>query len=127
KRASPDPCTTHSFPYPNARVLPPGVTAGGAGKPVPPAVLELNFLKGAVLMRYDAEALKEFSIQIMCRCGLSREESEIFSDSLIRADLRGISSHGLTRLTAYARRVELGLVSGHVTPEILRDGGSVLA
>ena len=25
-------------------------------------------------MRYDAEALKEFSIQIMCRCGLSREE-----------------------------------------------------
>ena len=78
-------------------------------------------------MRYDAEKLKEFSIQIMCRCGLSREESEIFSDSLIRADLRGISSHGLTRLTAYARRVELGLVAGHVTPEILRDGGSVLA
>ena len=78
-------------------------------------------------MRYDAEALKEFSIQIMCRCGLSREESEIFSDSLIRADLRGISSHGLTRLTAYARRVELGLVSGHVTPEITRDGGGVIA
>lgn len=78
-------------------------------------------------MRYDAEALKEFSIQIMRRCGLSREESEIFSDSLIRADLRGISSHGLTRLTAYARRVELGLVSGHVTPEITRDGGGVIA
>ena len=78
-------------------------------------------------MRYDAEALKNFSIQIMCRCGLSREESEIFSDSLIRADLRGISSHGLTRLTAYARRVELGLVSGHVTPEITRDGGGVIA
>lgn len=78
-------------------------------------------------MRYDAEALKEFSIQIMCRRGLSREESEIFSDSLIRADLRGISSHGLTRLTAYARRVELGLVSGHVTPEITRDGGGVIA
>lgn len=78
-------------------------------------------------MRYDAEKLKEFSIQIMCRCGLSREESEIFSDSLIRADLRGISSHGLTRLTAYARRVELGLVAGHVTPEITRDGGGVIA
>ena len=78
-------------------------------------------------MRYDAEALKKFSIQIMRRCGLSREESEIFSDSLIRADLRGISSHGLTRLTAYARRVELGLVSGHVTPEITRDGGGVIA
>ena len=59
-------------------------------------------------MRYHAEALKNFSIQVMSRCGLSREESEIFSDSLIRADLRGISSHGLTRLTAYARRVTPG-------------------
>lgn len=78
-------------------------------------------------MRYHAEALKNFSIQVMSRCGLSREESEIFSDSLIRADLRGISSHGLTRLTAYARRVELGLVAGHVTPEITRDGGGVIA
>ena len=25
-------------------------------------------------MRYDAEALKNFSIQVMSRCGLSREE-----------------------------------------------------
>lgn len=77
-------------------------------------------------MRYDSGALKEFSAQVMCRAGLSREESEIFSDSLIRADLRGISSHGMTRLSAYAKRVELGLVAGNVTPEILRDGGGVV-
>ena len=78
-------------------------------------------------MRYDAEKLKEFSVQVMCRSGLSREESEIFSDSLIRADLRGIASHGVSRLSTYSKRVELGLVSGRVTPQILQDGGSILS
>ena len=77
-------------------------------------------------MRYDSEALKRFSAQVMEAAGLSEQESRVFADSLIRADMRGISSHGLTRLATYARRVEQGLVAGHVEPEILRDGGTLL-
>ena len=38
-----------------------------------------------------------------------------------------MASHGVTRLSTYSKRVELGLVSGRVTPEILRDGGSILS
>ena len=77
-------------------------------------------------MRYDSQAMKEFTVRVMEAAGLSGRESRVFADSLIRADMRGISSHGLTRLATYARRVEQGLVAGHVEPKILRDGGTLL-
>lgn len=77
-------------------------------------------------MPYSYEKLLAFSEAVMCRAGLSDEESRIFSDSLLNAELRGIGSHGLTRLATYAKRVEQGLVAGHTEPEILQDSGAVL-
>lgn len=77
-------------------------------------------------MNYRAEDLEQFSKEIMERAGLSPEESTVFSDSLLKAEMRGVTSHGLTRLSSYARRVELGLVAANVEPEILADGGTVL-
>ena len=38
-------------------------------------------------MRYDSEALKRFSAQVMEAAGLSEQESRVFADSLIRAYL----------------------------------------
>ena len=61
------------------------------------------------------------------KAGLSPAARDIFSDSLVQADLRGISSHGVTHLAAYAKRVELGLVDGFAVPELLADGGSLLS
>lgn len=77
-------------------------------------------------MTYSVEKLLHFTEQVMQKAGLSEEEARIFSDSLISADMRGVSSHGLTRLSTYAKRVEEGLVANHVEPEILQDGGTVL-
>ena len=77
-------------------------------------------------MIYQVAALKKFTKEIMVKAGLSHEESEIFADSIISAEMRGVTSHGLTRLSTYARRVEEGLVANHTEPEIISDGGSVL-
>lgn len=77
-------------------------------------------------MSYSVEALRRFTEEVMCKAGLSAEESRIFTDSLISADMRGVSSHGVTRLSTYARRVEEGLVANHVEPEIVQDGGAVM-
>ena len=77
-------------------------------------------------MQYCAKDVREFAVQVMCKAGLSPQESSIFCDSLVKADMRGISSHGVTRLSTYAKRVELGLVAGHVQPEITKDGGGIL-
>lgn len=78
-------------------------------------------------MSYNAKDMQQFAFQVMCQAGLSEEESAVFSDSLVKADMRGISSHGMTRLATYAKRVEDGLVAGHVTPEIIKDGLGVIA
>ena len=79
------------------------------------------------MMRYTAEELRGFAARITEKAGLSPAARDIFSDSLVQADLRGISSHGVTRLAAYAKRVELGLVDGFAVPELLADGGSLLS
>ena len=74
-------------------------------------------------MKYSVSKLLEFTKKVMIKAGLSEEESNIFSNSLISAEMRGVSSHGLTRLATYAKRVENGLVANHTKPEIIKDGG----
>ena len=77
-------------------------------------------------MKYSVDKLKEFVEKVMIKAGLSKEESYIFSDSLISAEIRGVASHGLTRLSTYAQRVKKGLVANNVEIKILNDGGSVV-
>jgi len=74
----------------------------------------------------DAKKLKDFTFKIMQKAGLDEESSRIFAESLVNADMRGIGSHGVTRLAAYARRIRDGLVSRNTEIKILRDGGSLL-
>lgn len=82
--------------------------------------------KEVVFLKFEALKIQNFVELVMCKAGLSEQESRIFADSLLKAEMRGISSHGLTRLSTYAKRVELGLVAAGVTPELLQDGKTVL-
>lgn len=77
-------------------------------------------------MLFDAKKLKDFTSSIMQKAGLDEESSRIFAESLVNADMRGIASHGLTRLTTYARRVRDGLVSRDSKIKIIKDGSSIL-
>lgn len=78
-------------------------------------------------MRYDVDLVKRYCVQVMCVAGSSEEEAELFAQSLIFADLRGIGSHGTSRLSIYAKRVASGAVSSHVTPEICQDRGAAIS
>lgn len=75
---------------------------------------------------YNCAKLKDFSSQIMQAAGLSAEDSRLFAESLVEADMRGVSSHGVTRLTAYSRRVNEKLVNTDGDISILSDGGALL-
>lgn len=75
---------------------------------------------------YSVRKLKNYASSIMQQAGLSKEKSDLFSESLVDADRRGISSHGLTRLKTYAYRLEAGLVDARAEPVILRDTPSML-
>lgn len=77
-------------------------------------------------MRYDPTALKKFGLNVMKKAGLGEKEADIFMDALIYADLRGISSHGVSRLRTYAARVSAGVIAANTTPEILADFGGTL-
>lgn len=84
-----------------------------------------NSMKGTMKM-YSIHKLKKYTSNIMQRAGLSPEKSDLFAESLVDADSRGISSHGLTRLKTYAYRLETGLVDAGAEPVVLRDTSSML-
>jgi uncharacterized oxidoreductase len=80
----------------------------------------------------SANQLKQTSINILKAVGASRDEGEIVADSLVKANLRGVDSHGVIRLPVYVNRVKhKTIIPGapfrviHETPSTaLVDGGS---
>src|SRR5947209_4871753 len=52
---------------------------------------------------YSYQHLYEFSRKIFLKIGCSEEDSELATKVLLSADIRGIDSHGIARLTGYVR------------------------
>ncbi len=59
----------------------------------------------------DPGRLKAFAAECLRRAGMRTADAEVVADSLIFADLREVSSHGIARLPIYVKRLQLGLVS----------------
>jgi L-2-hydroxycarboxylate dehydrogenase (NAD+) len=53
--------------------------------------------------KYDYEALWRFTKDVFICIGSSEEHAALAATGLLRADLRGIDSHGIARLTGYVR------------------------
>src|SRR5690606_2274962 len=53
-------------------------------------------------------------------CRTSRGNAEAVADALVRAELDGIPSHGLSRVPANAAQARAGKVDGFATPEVSR-------
>lgn len=51
------------------------------------------------------ESLRSFCIQGLRACGLSQSYAELTADTLVKADMRGVSSHGIIRLPFYCQRL----------------------
>ncbi len=56
-------------------------------------------------------SLREFSTALFERLGLPRSHAAVVADCLVRANLRGLDSHGVVRIPIYAKRLRLGLVN----------------
>ena len=70
-------------------------------------------------MNYNAELLKRFGEEIMMRVGLPEEQAKVFVDSLVCADMRGVGSHGISRLRTYAKRIKNHVVDAKAKPGLL--------
>jgi len=67
-------------------------------------------------MNFDSNYLKEFTFQVFLQMGCPAEEAKVAADCLNQADLRGVDSHGVARLSGYVRLWELKRLN--VTPEM---------
>ncbi len=50
---------------------------------------------------FPEERLQEFCSLAFETFGLPREDDELFADTLVKAEIRGVSSHGIIRLPFY--------------------------
>ncbi len=83
---------------------------------------------------YPYEALRDFTINVFLQMNCSGTDAEKASDVLLAADLRGIDSHGVSRLSSYVRLWENGRINAepdirlvHETPSTaVIDGDSGL-
>src|SRR5690606_30818988 len=56
-----------------------------------------------MLQNFSYSTLYNFSRAIFLKIGCSKSDSKIASDSLLAADIRGVDSHGVARLSGYVR------------------------
>lgn len=68
----------------------------------------------------DVDLLKSTVAQIVAATGVPAEDAALVADHLVLADLRGVSTHGITRLPIYAERIRRGLVTADPQMRITR-------
>lgn len=68
------------------------------------------------MSRFDSESLKEFTVQVFSAMGCVRKDAVVAAEVLNKADLRGVDSHGVARLSGYCRLWEKKRL--HTTPNM---------
>lgn len=79
------------------------------------------------MKRFQPSDLRELTAQLAVRAGVSAGDAEIFARALVDADVQGTSTHGVSRLNIYLKRIQLGLIDPKAELKIDRRHGSVLA
>jgi len=73
---------------------------------------------------FPADLLRNFAVRVFESFGIPRADCEQAADILIRADLRGIDSHGIARLKMYCDQLTLGRVNPRPNIAIVRESPS---
>jgi LDH2 family malate/lactate/ureidoglycolate dehydrogenase len=77
--------------------------------------------------RYPKEALENLVAQLASGMGVPAADAALFAEVLVDADLHGVSTHGVSRLNIYLKRIDKGLIDPKAVLKIDREMGSVLS
>jgi LDH2 family malate/lactate/ureidoglycolate dehydrogenase len=77
--------------------------------------------------RYPKEQLETLVARLAFAMGVPADGAQIFAEALVDADLHGVSTHGVSRLNIYFRRIEAGLIDPKAELAVDRRAGSILA
>ncbi|MBI4520472.1 MAG: Ldh family oxidoreductase [Gemmatimonadetes bacterium] len=79
------------------------------------------------MRRFDPEVVRRLVRQIAEAAGVLAVDAQVLADSLVDADLHGASTHGVSRLNIYVRRIQEGVIDPraklrveHIKPAVLR-------
>jgi LDH2 family malate/lactate/ureidoglycolate dehydrogenase len=75
---------------------------------------------------FQADLLRTFCEEVFRSCGMVQEDAAILADSLVQANLRGVDSHGVTRVGIYVKRLKRGLVNPRPNVEVVRESAATL-
>jgi LDH2 family malate/lactate/ureidoglycolate dehydrogenase len=77
--------------------------------------------------RYAKERLESLVAQLAAGMGVPADDAVLFAEVLVDADLHGISTHGVSRLNIYLKRIDAGLIDPRAMLAVDRRTGAVLA
>ncbi|HSB79298.1 MAG TPA: Ldh family oxidoreductase [Candidatus Methylomirabilis sp.] len=71
--------------------------------------------------RFDPSKLSAFCVAVLEKAGVPRENAEIVAHSLLAANVRGVDTHGITRLPIYVERLQAGLTKGRAQGVVISE------
>jgi LDH2 family malate/lactate/ureidoglycolate dehydrogenase len=77
-----------------------------------------------VSVRFSVDQLKRFAASVLARLGCPEEDAALAATILIAADMRGIESHGIVRLTNYVAMLRDGRANPRPKVRIVRESPS---
>lgn len=75
--------------------------------------------------RFTAEALTEYARAMFLSAGLREADAALVAGDLVKANLRGIDSHGVSRIPMYLERLRRGLVNPRPNVTLTKVAGAV--
>lgn len=72
-------------------------------------------------MNFTHQHLLNFTEQVFIKCGMNEQDAKQAADVLIAADLRGIDSHGVARLSGYVRLYEANRANMNAKHKIIYE------
>jgi L-2-hydroxycarboxylate dehydrogenase (NAD+) len=73
----------------------------------------------------SADNLRRFAISAFKSAGMSDADAEVVGADLVKANLRGIDSHGVSRIPMYLGRLDRGLVNARPEMKLTKVAGAV--
>lgn len=71
--------------------------------------------------KYSSKDLREFCTNVLLKFELPFEDAALVADSLVQANLRGVDSHGVTRMGIYTDRLKKGLIDPKPQVETIKE------
>lgn len=78
-------------------------------------------------VKYACDSVSAYVAALGRSAGLTPREAQVFGESLVSSNMRGLDSHGVMRAGAYLQRIREGFLRPRAEPRITRDAGTLLA